>query len=238
MRLCLVIPVYNEEKDLPICLKKLVSFCRQEIKDWEWSILIADNGSSDQTWLVAQELSKNYPEATAVKIETKGRGLALKKTWGNCPADSLFYMDVDLATDLSALPEALKKLKEGSDIVIGSRLLPQSRVQRGLNREMISRVYNLLIRIFFQTSFHDAQCGFKGISATAAKKLLPQVKDNQWFFDTELLLLADSQGFKISEIPVIWHDDTDSRVDILRTIKEDLKGLWRLRAQSRLGYKK
>ena len=224
----IVIPVYNEEKDLPRSIDILTKFLRENLEN-PWGIIIADNGSTDNTLSVAEMMSNRYTGVTCVHIPQKGRGRALRQVWPESAADIVSYMDVDLSTDLSHLPQLVKAIEEGSDIAIGSRLIKGSRVKRSIKREFISRSYSLLIRAMFLTPFRDAQCGFKALSRNTARALVPLVKDNGWFFDSELLIIAASRSFRIKEIPVRWNDDPDTRVRIIRTAWEDIKGLLRLR---------
>lgn len=224
-----VIPVYNEEKDLPVCVEKLSAFLNENLPN-PWRILIADNGSTDRTLAVCQELSDEYPHVAYTHLDQKGRGRALKQAWQESEADIVSYMDVDLSTNLRHFLQLVAALENNYDIAIGSRLMPESRVTRSFKRELTSRGYNMLIKTFFWGHrIHDAQCGFKGMTRRAVKALVPLVVDNHWFFDTELLLIAEHNGFKIKEIPVEWADDPDTRVKILSTAWEDVKGLMRLR---------
>ncbi|MDP2952937.1 MAG: glycosyltransferase family 2 protein, partial [Chloroflexota bacterium] len=201
-----VIPVYNEEKDLPRSIETLRRFLQESLPS-TWQITIADNGSTDSTLAVARTLSQQYPGVGYIHLDLKGRGRALKRAWLESRADILSYMDVDLSTDLEAFPPLVRAIRDGYDIAIGSRLMAQSRIQRSFKREMTSRVYNLLIRAMFFNHFADAQCGFKAISRRAAQALLPLVQDNAWFLDTELLLLAEMKGYRIKELPVRWVED-------------------------------
>lgn len=224
-----VIPVYNEERDLPRCIARLHPFLTEKM-DLPWRIVIADNGSTDRTLGIAQELSQQNQRVTYVHLPEKGRGRALRKAWLESQADVLSYMDVDLSTDLSAFPPLVAAIaEEGYDLAIGTRLGRGARTTRSLRREITSRGYNLVIKAMFNHKFSDAQCGFKAISRGAAQALVPLVEDNAWFFDTELLLRAERRGYRIKEIPVTWVEDPDSRVKVVQTALEDLKGLWRLR---------
>ena len=196
---------------------------------YSYCITIADNASTDRTWSVAQDLAAELPQVRAVHLDQKGRGRALKAVWSESSAPILAYMDVDLSTDLRALLPLVAPLISGhSDIAIGTRLARSSRVVRGSKREFISRSYNLILRGTLAASFSDAQCGFKAIRASVADDLLPLVQDDNWFFDTELLVIAQRAGLRIHEVPVDWTDDPDSRVDIVATAKEDLAGVARL----------
>ncbi len=222
-----VIPVFNEEFGLRATIERLVAHLRG--LPVTSVITIADNGSTDGTWPEACLLAERFAEVRALHLSQKGRGRALRTTWLESDATVLAYMDVDLSTDLDALLPLIAPLLSGhSDIAIGTRLGRGSRVVRGPKREFISRSYNLLLRTALGVRFSDAQCGFKAIRADRAHVLLPLVEDNAWFFDTELLTLAERAGMRIHEVPVDWIDDPDSRVDIVSTAREDLRGIARL----------
>ena len=224
----IVVPVHNEEVDLAPSVRRLDSFLAETFP-YSYCITIADNASTDSTWSVAQRLAAELPRVRVVHLDQKGRGRALKAVWSESSAPILAYMDVDLSTDLRALLPLVAPLISGhSDIAIGSRLARSSRVVRGSKREFISRSYNLILKGALAASFSDAQCGFKAIRASVADDLLPLVQDDNWFFDTELLVIAQRAGLRIHEVPVDWIDDPDSRVDIVATAKEDLAGVARL----------
>jgi putative flippase GtrA len=192
-------------------------------------ITIADNASVDGTWALAERLAAQVPGVRAIRLEEKGRGRALRRAWSESDADVVAYTDVDLSTDLNALLPLVAPLLSGhSDVAIGSRLARGSRVRRGPKRELISRSYNLLLRSLLANGFTDAQCGFKALRRREAAALLPAVRDNAFFFDTELLVLAERNGLRIHEVPVDWTDDPDSRVHVLHTAIDDLKGVQRL----------
>jgi putative flippase GtrA len=223
-----VVPVYNEEKALEPCVRRLHAHLRRSFP-YPFRITIADNASTDTTPAVATALSHELPEVRAVHLAQKGRGRALNTVWSTSDAPVLAYMDVDLSTDLAALLPLVAPLISGhSDLAIGSRLSRGSRVVRGPKREIISRCYNLILRGTLSARFSDAQCGFKAIRRDVAQRLLPLVRDTGWFFDTEMLVLAERAGLRIHEVPVDWVDDPDSRVDIVATAIADLKGIWRL----------
>src|SRR6201996_4694695 len=231
----IVVPVRNEERDLAPSVQRLVGYLRKSFP-FTARVTIADNGSTDGTWAIADQLARDYGEVRAVRMEQPGRGRALRAIWSQSEAEVLAYMDVDLSTDLNALLPLVAPLVSGhSDLAIGTRLARGSRVIRGPRRELISRGYNLLLRTLMGARFSDAQCGFKAIRRDQARALLPLATDTGWFFDTELLVLAERAGLRIHEIPVDWVDDADSRVDILATALSDLRGMARLaRACSRL----
>ena len=222
-----VVPVHNEEVALTDSVQRLHRhLCGLP---YSFRITIADNASVDGTALVVHRLSHEYDEVQAVYLPEKGRGRALKLVWSSSLADVLVYMDVDLSTDLNALLPLVAPLLSGhSDLAIGSRLTRGSRTTRGPKRELISRGYNLILHGTLHARFSDAQCGFKAIRSDVARELLPLVHDTDWFFDTELLVLAERAGLRIHEVPVDWVEDPDSRVDILRTARDDLRGVARL----------
>jgi putative flippase GtrA len=223
-----VVPVYNEQAVLSDSIHRLHGHLREDFP-FSFRITIADNASVDATPRIAAELADELPGVRMVRLEQKGRGRALHQVWSTSDAPVLAYMDVDLSTDLAALAPLVAPLVSGhSDLAIGTRLGRGSRVVRGAKREIISRCYNLILRSTLAARFTDAQCGFKAIRADVAEELLPYVEDTGWFFDTELLVLAERTGLRIHEVPVDWVDDPDSRVDIVATAVADLKGIARL----------
>ncbi|MFH8489923.1 glycosyltransferase [Streptomyces longisporoflavus] len=223
-----VIPVYNEEKDLEPCVRRLHEHLVRTFP-YPFRITVADNASTDRTPEVAARLAASSEEVRYTRLEQKGRGRALRAVWSASDAPVLAYMDVDLSTDLNALLPLVAPLISGhSDLAIGSRLARSSRVVRGPKREFISRTYNLILRGSLQARFSDAQCGFKAIRSDVAGVLLPLVEDTGWFFDTEMLVLAERAGLRIHEVPVDWVDDPDSTVHLVKTATDDLKGVWRV----------
>ncbi|SFW73530.1 bifunctional glycosyltransferase family 2/GtrA family protein [Amycolatopsis australiensis] len=223
-----VIPVHNEESDLEPCIRRLHAHLARHFA-YPYRITIADNASTDATLRVAAGLAAEFPEVAVHHLGEKGRGRALNAVWRASDAAVLAYMDVDLSTDLAALGPLVAPLLSGhSDLAIGSRLARGARVVRGPKREFVSRCYNLILRSTLAAKFSDAQCGFKAIRADVARELLPHVVDTGWFFDTELLVLAQRAGLRIHEVPVDWVDDPDSSVDIVKTAAEDLKGILRV----------
>lgn len=224
----IVVPVFNEEATLENSVRRLHRHLRDSFT-FAVRITIADNASTDATPRIAAALAAELDGVRRVRLEEKGRGRALHKVWSESDAPVLAYMDVDLSTDLAALAPLVAPLLSGhSDLAIGTRLNRSSRVVRGAKREFISRCYNLILKSTLSAGFSDAQCGFKAIRADVARELLPYVADTGWFFDTELLVLAERSGLRIHEVPVDWVDDPDSRVDIVATAKADLRGIGRL----------
>ncbi len=230
LRVEVVIPVYNEEHVLAQSVANLRAFLSENVP-YDWQIVVADNASTDRTLDVAKRLEAEDPRVRAIHLDRKGRGRALKKAWLESDADVVSYMDVDLSTNLAAFPELVRLVAEGSyDVAIGNRLMAGARTTRQWKREVISRSYNLLIKLLFpHRSFTDAQCGFKALSRRAADRLVPSLENNGWFLDSELLLRAEEVGYKIAEVPVEWVEDLDSRVNVVATATEDIKGLLRVR---------
>jgi glycosyltransferase involved in cell wall biosynthesis len=223
-----VVPVFNEQGSLESSVRTLHAYLTAEF-DFPWKITIADNASTDATLEIATLLTYTLDRVGVLHLDEKGRGRALKRAWLSSDATVVAYVDVDLSTDLRALPPLVAPLLSGhSDVAIGTRLSASSRVTRGGKREFISRSYNFLLRRAMGAHFTDAQCGFKAIRTEVGRELLPLVEDNSWFFDTELLILAERSGLRIHEVPVDWVDDPDSRVDVVATARDDLRGMWRV----------
>jgi glycosyltransferase involved in cell wall biosynthesis len=230
MRFDIVIPVYNEAHVLAGSVGTLRSFLQETNFPYDWRIVVADNASTDATLSLAQDLAAQHPDVEVVHLPQKGRGRALRKAWLESDADAMSYMDVDLSTGLDALlPLARAVLEEGYDVATGSRMMRGSNIERSLKREITSRGFIFLIRVLFLSGLTDTQCGFKAISRQAAQELIPRIKNEEWFFDTELLLLAEKGGYRIKQIPIRWVEDPDSRVNVPKTVAEDLRGLARMR---------
>ena len=230
----IVVPVYNEEADLESSVRRLRAYLDDRFP-FASAITIADNASTDATWSIARLLADSMPGVRALHLDEKGRGRALRQAWLASEAPIVAYTDVDLSTDLDALLPLVAPLLSGhSQVSTGSRLAFGARVTRGPKRELISRSYNLILRTVLRVGFRDAQCSFKAMRADVARLLLPEVRDQAWFFDTELLVLAERAGLRVHEVPVDWVDDPDSRVAIGSTALADLRGVWRLlRSRSR-----
>lgn len=237
MKTLVVLPVYNEEIILENNTLCLFDFLKNNLAD-DWQIVIADNGSIDGTAAIGKTLATRHPEKISYFfIPEKGRGGALKKAWLDFSTDIYSYMDVDLATDINFFPKLIESVKGGYDIAIGSRLLNQSETERSLGRDIPSRVFNFLLKKILNFKIRDSQCGFKAISRKAARALVPEVQDNNWFFDTELLFLAQKNNYKIKEMPVRWVEKLNrrrkSKVKVIRTALNYLKEIWRLKNYDR-----
>src|SRR3954464_5586633 len=230
----IVIPVHNEEAVLESTIRRLHRFLSAELP-FTWRIIVADNASVDDTPQIARRMARELRGVKVLRLDEKGRGRALAPAWGESWAQVVCYMDVALSTDLRGLLPLVAPLLSGhSDVAIGTRLAHGARVVRGPKRELISRGYNVILDLALRARFSDAQCGFKAVRRDALPGLLGDVRDDGWFFDTELLVLAQRRGLRIHEVPVDWIDDPDSRVDIVRTAIEDLKGVARLAATGRI----
>jgi len=230
MKLNVTIPVYNEERALPRSIPILHQFLREHCSNLDWEIVIADNASVDKTLEIAKQLSTQFDRVTYVHLDQKGRGRALKKVWMGSYADILSYMDVDLSTNLESFPLLIDAVvSEGYDIAIGSRLMKGANTTRSFKREFISRSYNMLVKAMFFTKFSDAQCGFKALTQRVVQEIVPYCEDNGWFFDSELLIIAERLGYRIKDVPVKWIEDLDTRVKIVQTAIDDIKGLMRVR---------
>jgi glycosyltransferase involved in cell wall biosynthesis len=224
----IVVPVYNEAHVLADSIGRLHAYLEESFP-FPFRITVADNASTDGTWQAAADLTARLPHVHAVRLEAKGRGRALKQVWSDSTADVVAYMDVDLSTGLEGfLPLVAPLLSGHSDLAIGSRLHRQADVVRGPKREFISRSYNRLLKFGLAARFSDAQCGFKAVRTDVFRALAPHIEDTAWFFDTELLVLAQRNRLRIHEVPVDWVDDPDSRVDIVRTALDDLRGMRRM----------
>ena len=224
-----VIPVYNEEDALPVSIPRLCAFLRDNLPN-PWQVTIADNASIDGTRAVSESLCREVEGVNYLYLPEKGRGRALRAAWLSSESDIVSYMDVDLSTGLSHFPPLVSELESGCHVAIGSRLSRGSKVtRRSFKRELTSRGYNFLIWSMFYVGFPDAQCGFKAMTKEAARAIIPHIKNNNWFFDTELLILAEKRGYRIGVVPVGWEDDPGSTVNVVKTATEDIKGLLRLR---------
>ena len=229
-QLDIVIPVYNEAHVLVDSIERLRSYLAETNFPYSRRIVVADNASTDRTLAVAQELAERFDDVAALHLPQKGRGRALRKAWLESDADAVSYMDVDLSTDVAALtPLARAVLEEGYDVASGSRMTRGSQIERSLRRELTSRGFIFLIKLVFLSKLSDTQCGFKALTRDAAQELIPRIENEEWFFDTELLLLAEKGGYRIKEVPVRWQEDPDSRVNVAKTVAEDLRGLLRMR---------
>ena len=234
----ITIPAYNEEFLIYDSVNKLLNFCENNLQNYDWKIIIADNNSTDRTAEIAKKLEGESNGKIFYKfIPPKGKGLAIRESWRDFDADFYVFMDADLATDLAALPVLINELENGYNLVIGSRFIKGSFAKRPLVRKITSKVFSILTRLIFGLKIKDYPCGFKGADKNVINKILPQVKNNAFFFDTEMVIRSATGGMKIKEIPVIWRDRdktaSKSRVNILKVTKEYLRELSKLKKDLR-----
>lgn len=229
------VPVYNEEKILEQNILKLLNYLKKQNFPFTWKIIIVINGSTDNSLKIAKELASNNKNFIDY-FETKkpGRGQALKNYWLINNADILVYMDVDLAVSLENIPNLINPfLGNQADLVIGSRLLSNSKIERSLIRELSSQGYNLLSRLILNHKFSDLQCGFKAVKTEKFKEVASHIKDKKWFFDTELIIFGKHFGWRIKEVPVDWsenrYEKRKSKVNILKDSSKFVVDLIKLR---------
>lgn len=230
LRVDIAIPVYNEERVLASTVHRLTAFLDRELPH-HWRIVIANNRSTDRTREIGESLSAADARVSVLNLPKKGRGVAVREAWNQSDADIVSFMDVDLSTDLRYFPLLVESVRQVYDMGVASRLLPASRVVRSFKREHLSRAYNRLIRLLFGTRFSDTQCGFKAMRRDVARVLLPHVRSDGWFFDAELLILAERNGFRVFELPVEWIDDLDSRVVLGSSARELFWEILRMKAR-------
>lgn len=227
----LIVPTLNEAHVLRTSIERIRRYMRDEFP-YPARVVVADNGSTDGTGELAEQLAQEYEDVGVVRLNMRGRGRALRQAWSETEAEIVAYTDVDISTELPALERMCRAIwEDGYDMAVGSRLMRESQTTRGLKREAISRIYNLLIKVVLWTRFSDAQCGCKAVSRRVVKDLMPLVQDEEWFFDTELLVRGEKGGYRVKDIPVTWVDDDDSRVKIVSTAWKDIQGVLRLRRQ-------
>ncbi len=234
MKLLITIPCYNEEIVLEKNIFTLIEFAKTHLAQFDWQILIVDNNSKDATWAIARNLKEKYPFVLADQVPDPGRGIAMRKAWARKPGYDIYaYMDADLATDLKDFPFIVSKVAEGHDLVTGSRYVESADAKRSFKRKVLSRMYNVLIQAVLGVDFKDAQCGFKAMSRKLVHELIPETTDNGWFWDTELMILACRQGYKVLEVPVTWREVRDelraSKVSVWSEVIRNLKNIYRMR---------
>ena len=219
IEICL--PILNEERILKKNTLQLLDYCRRQKFDFNWKIVIVNNGSTDKSSEISEKLVEKYPHRIKhVYIDRPGRGRALKQYWLSSKSDIFVYMDMDLAVDLKHIKELFKYLGGDYKMVIGSRLLPESKIERPFLRELTSQTYNLFCRMILGYKFSDLQCGFKSIDRKTFFEIAPYIKGTHWFFDSEMVILCKHFGHKVKEIPVIWRENRynqrESKVNIIR----------------------
>ncbi|MBU1164539.1 glycosyltransferase [Patescibacteria group bacterium] len=232
MNLIIVIPAFNEEKIIKESVLRVHHYLKQNITQSTWQIIIADNKSTDLTSYIAKSLEQDYQHIKYLFVEEKGKGIAIKKAWQKFDADIYCFMDADLATDLSSLPPLVDAINQGGyDMAVGSRFMKGSQVKRSLLRKLFSFGYFVATRIIVKTKIKDLPCGFKAVNKKVVDHILPQVQNNEWFFDSELVLLAEQKNYKIKEVPVKWSEPVNriSRVQPLALSWSYFKNLRQLK---------
>lgn len=211
-----VLPAYNESELIVDSVEKVRNVLLE--LGWTFEIIIAENGSTDGSDIISKMLSEEYEEVKHLHTE-KGRGNALRAAFKKAEGDVIMYMDMDLSTDLRYIEVIVNSILDGYDVVTGSRLLPESVVVGRISkREITSRAYNFLVRLILGSKLMDHQCGFKAYNKESLRVIIDDVKDNDWSFDTEILVKSQKKGFKVTEIPVYWVDNTDTSVKLLKDI--------------------
>ncbi len=236
MTIDITIPVLNEEETLVKQVEKTLQFLMSSSLQ-NYRIVIADNGSDDQTEFLGRQLASIHEgKVSFIKVGKRGVGLALRTSWMQSDADIVGYMDLDLATDLKHLEQVYHLIKnEGIPVVNGSRLLAGSHVvNRTLTREFTSRTFNSVVRNLLGVSFTDGMCGFKFFRRQIAQSIIATgVNTEGWIFSTEMLVKTEWKGIYIHEIPVHWEDDQNSKVKIFKLSLEYLRHLWKLRKEKK-----
>lgn len=226
----IIIPVYNEEIDIPKNIPVLYDFCQKKLTNYDWKIVVANNASTDSTWQKIEELSRKHPlKISGLTLDRKGRGWAIRNAWKTSKADYVSYMDVDLSSDINYLPEMIAMLDNGYDLIVGSRNKKNSQVTgRTLLRKIISKTYIALVKILHQTKISDTQCGFKALCRKSFLQIEPFIENNLWFFDSEMIIIMEKAGYKVADIPIRWTDDRNTTVKIMKDSWEEFSGLIRL----------
>lgn len=237
-KVLITIPCYNEEIVLEKTVFTVLEHAKAHLKEYDWTILILDNNSNDRTPKIAGELSRKNTSITALHVSDPGRGVALRKAWGEkSDYDIYAYMDADLATDLKDFPFIISKVDEGYDLVTGSRYVPYADAKRSFKRKLLSKIYNFLLKVFLKVDFKDAQCGFKAMSKKITRELIPETRDDGWFWDTELMILAMRRGYRVLEVPVTWREVRDelrqSKVSVWTEAVRNLQKIWQMRKRLR-----
>ncbi|MBU4369349.1 glycosyltransferase [Patescibacteria group bacterium] len=244
MKITIAIPAYNEEKIIGQKIDQLFKFCQEQLSrpsfssknlgGYQWLIVVAINGSKDKTLEIVQEKSKIYSNLEYVNLDTPGKGGAIRKAWQTYTGDINIFMDADLSTELKSIHKLIKAIEqENYQIVIGSRYQKQSHLERSVIRSLFSHTYNLILKIFFNLKITDASCGFKAVSKKVIEKIVPKIKNNDLFFDTELLILARQSNLSIKEIPVTWRDEKQrkTKIKIFKTSFAYFKEIIKLKAR-------
>lgn len=235
LRLIIAVPVLNEEAVLERTVRQMAA-AAAGLRDVDAEVVIVDNGSDDATPEIGRRLADEVPSVRYVRIGERGKGRAIRHAWSGADADVYAFMDADLATDLSALP-ALVEGAANDGVAYGSRFHPDAVVERSFLRRAFSSGYRAAVRVLLATSVNDAPCGFKAVSRRVVRDVLPEVRDDRWFFDTELVVRAERAGVPVVEVPVAWKEHEvegrRSKVNALGLSVEYLRHILRLRKDLR-----
>lgn len=234
MRIVIALPVLDEEKVLESTIRSLRQFVDTKLTKHAVIIVIADNGSSDGTEKIGRRLADAVMGVRYLRLNERGKGLAIKEAWASVEADAYVFMDADLAVDLADLPGLVGCIEGGAGLCVGSRYLPKSVVRRTMLRKLLSRGYRAVVGAALETGVSDMPCGFKAVSAAVVRDIVPQIKDTRWFFDTELVIRAERAGHRVEEVAVKWHEQhpegRQSRVRIIPLVKEYVARVSELRS--------
>ena len=232
MKIIITLPAYNEEKIISQKIDQLFEFCQKQLSNYQWLVVVAINGSKDATLEIVKQKTKTYPNLKYVYLKSPGKGGAIRKAWQTYTGDINIFMDADLSTELKFIHELIKAVEqENYQVVIGSRYQKQSQLERSALRSVFSYIYNLILKLFFNLKISDASCGFKAVSQKVIKQIVPKIKNNDLFFDTELLILAHQADLSIKEIPVAWRDEIQrkTKIKIFKTSFDYLKEIIKLK---------
>lgn len=233
MTIDVLLPIYNEEKILDANIRLLFGYCQHHLAG-DWQLMLIINGSVDQSLTIAENLAQEFEQIKIINLPTGGKGQALKTGLQYSTAEVAVYMDIDLAVALSALPPLISLVAENKGaLAIGSRLLPASQTERSWLRNYSSKLYNWLANTLLRCQISDWQCGFKAMNLDVRQAVVPLIQDNYWFFDTELIALAQKNNLRIAELPVSWSENRYAvRQSKIRPIRDGfifLKNLWQLK---------
>ncbi|WP_319379320.1 glycosyltransferase [uncultured Methanocorpusculum sp.] len=228
-----LLPVFNDVEALKTAIPKSIDVLEAYGKSFE--LIIAEDGSTDGSRECVEEWEKKDPRVRLLHSdERQGRGRALNRALAESRGEVFCYYDVDLATDISHLKELLGHIEDGADVATGSRLMKDSNIVRSGDREVASRGYNFLVRLFLGSKLNDHQCGFKAYKSSVLRELVPKIQAPHWFWDTESLVLAQKEGLRVDEFPVVWRQGPGTTVrfkDVSNMGKDILNMWWRLHVE-------
>ncbi|WP_226012369.1 flippase-like domain-containing protein [Halomicrobium salinisoli] len=235
-----VLPAYNEEETLEETVEVTLSTLASFLPDGRFEVIVAEDGCEDRTPEIADRLAGEDERVRHVHSDERlGRGGALEYAFRRAEGSTLVYFDTDLATDMRHLEELVESIRSGEyDVATGSRWLPENPADRPPRRAVSSRGYNVLVRLFLRSDLKDHQCGFKAFDRDALFDLLDGVEDEHWFWDTEVLVRAQREGYRVREFPVDWTPKGDSKVDLVRDVfgmgSQIVRTWWQLSVSPRI----